>query len=95
MPLYFIDEYTQLMWIKCLCTQFNLYFFLIDIDECANSTLNICEQRCINTEGSFMCACNNTGFQLNDDGITCSGEYQQTRLDSSGYIYNNHSKTLT
>ena len=57
------------IWLK-------LYFFLIDIDECANSTLNICEQRCINTQGSFMCACNNTGFQLNDDEITCSGEYQ-------------------
>ena len=28
-----------------------------------------------------MCACYNTGFQLNDDEITCSGEYQQTRSE--------------
>ena len=45
----------------------------VDIDECANITLNICEQRCINIPGDFMCDCY-SGFELNDDGITCSGK---------------------
>ena len=45
----------------------------VDIDECANITLNICEQRCVNIPGDFTCDCN-SGFDLNADGITCSGK---------------------
>ena len=50
----------------------------IDIDECANNTnntVNNCEQKCINTQGSFMCACN-SGFELNSDETTCRGKYK-------------------
>ena len=43
--------------------------FLTDINECS---LNRCDQICINTMGSFVCECD-TGFQLNDDLMTCSG----------------------
>jgi len=39
-----------------------------DVDEC--STANRCQQRCVNTVGSFTCACHD-GFQLQDDGHSC------------------------
>ena len=45
---------------------------MTDIDECANSSLNGCDQLCSNTIGNFTCECN-TGYQLNDDLMTCSG----------------------
>ena len=45
--------------------------FLTDINECENS--GICDDRCINTIGSFFCECY-PGYQLNnDDLVTCSG----------------------
>ena len=45
---------------------------LTDIDECANNRQ--CEQVCTNTIGSFNCECY-SGFQLNDDMMTCSCMY--------------------
>ena len=51
----------------------------IDIDECANDTMNNCEQRCVNTQGSFLCACG-TGYQLNNDGMTCSGIFTEIQM---------------
>jgi len=48
------------------------YVLLIDFNECDNG---FCEQRCINTIGSFSCECN-PGYQLNDDLITCSGIHE-------------------
>ena len=60
-----------------LVLSFNIIF--IDIDECANNTLNLCEQRCINTQGDFMCACN-TGFELTSDKMTCSGNWKLFNL---------------
>lgn len=48
----------------CVCT---------DVDECANTDSNSCDQVCTNTEGGFECSC--TGdFVLAADRITCSSE---------------------
>ena len=47
------------------------YLFHPDIDECGNRT-DGCSQICTNTNGSFICGCN-SGFQLDNDGITCNG----------------------
>ena len=49
-----------------------MHTFLTGIDGCANSSLNGGDQICRNTIGSFVCECN-TGYQLNDDLMTCSG----------------------
>ena len=46
--------------------------FFIDIDECADESLNGCNQICSNTDGSFVCECN-TGFVLGNDLMTCLG----------------------
>ena len=42
---------------------------LSDIDECSNGT-HYCSQICTNTNGSFICGCDN-GFLLDFDGATC------------------------
>jgi len=41
-----------------------------DINECTEVGDNRCEQVCINTAGSYTCACAE-GYALNDDGFTC------------------------
>ncbi|XP_062615400.1 fibrillin-1-like [Saccostrea cucullata] len=45
----------------------------IDVNECANITLNKCSMRetCVNTPGSFNCSCPE-GRYLENDGRTCS-----------------------
>ena len=44
----------------------------IDIDECSNSTLNICDPNanCTNTDGGYMCMCLD-GYM--GDGEICQG----------------------
>ena len=45
-----------------------------DIDECQNASTKVsCEQACINTPGSYKCACQ-PGYTLNPDQRTCSGK---------------------
>ena len=43
-----------------------------DIIECAEGRAN-CQQLCINTIGSFTCACS-AGFRLATDGHNCNGQ---------------------
>ena len=45
-----------------------------DLDECAAPSSNLCQQTCINTAGSYQCACHD-GFQLQDDGRSCKCIY--------------------
>ncbi|XP_077993148.1 uncharacterized protein LOC144447116 [Glandiceps talaboti] len=42
-----------------------------DINECLSDDTNHCEQRCTNTEGSYVCSCD-PGYSLNPDNRTCS-----------------------
>ena len=52
---------------------------LIDIDECANDTLNNCSPNatCTNTNGGYTCTCD-TGYA--GDGFSCDGMYVQADL---------------
>ena len=43
----------------------------IDENEC-ESGAHSCAQLCVNTEGSYTCACND-GFTLTSDGESCTG----------------------
>ena len=44
-----------------------------DINECTREQ-DACQQQCQNTDGSYICSCN-TGYALDPDGLTCSGEF--------------------
>ena len=45
-----------------------------DINECQSSGKNVCEQICVNTDGSYRCECR-PGFRLHVDGRTCISKY--------------------
>ena len=55
-----------------------------DVDEC-EAGLHECQQLCVNTAGGFSCECN-PGFELNDDGSTCSGKINYCRANC-GIVY--------
>ena len=55
-----------------------MFFNIIDDHEC-NITDHGCQQICVNTPGSFYCACL-VGYQLNGDNKTCSGEIDKIEL---------------
>ena len=44
----------------------------LDINECTGRTK--CSQHCINTLGTYKCACRN-GYTLDVDGTTCHRKY--------------------
>jgi len=59
------------------CTNYaSLPYFIIDIDECANPSLNDCPNGCINVPGSYQYNCTMPGFQTGDDGSPCEGKTQ-------------------
>ena len=70
----------------------------IDNDECDNNETNICEDLCINTNGSFYCGCSTPGYTLQSNGITCQSEscantyYELHNFVTyiCGAIYGNH-----
>ena len=47
-------------------------FPLAEIHECLEGS-HVCDQRCTNTNGSYVCSCN-AGYRLNEDGHTCTGK---------------------
>lgn len=47
-----------------------MLWFLTDIDECENSSSNVCDHTCVNTVGSFLCHCR-SGFILAPDQHSC------------------------
>ena len=44
---------------------------LSDINECL--TDNVCAEQCVNTEGSYHCTCNQSGYELIHNQATCEG----------------------
>lgn len=49
-----------------------VFTFLVEEDECAKPDNGGCEQRCVNTLGSYQCACD-PGYELGPDKKSCEG----------------------
>ena len=47
----------------------SIILHVVDINECLKG--DVCEQSCVNTNGSYYCTCY-SGYELNSDGKTCS-----------------------
>lgn len=47
-----------------------------ETDECSNPDNGRCEQRCVNTLGSYKCACD-PGYELAADKRSCEGKYRE------------------
>ena len=60
--------------VTVLTANLLLFYVHADVDECEiyNETI-LCQQICINTIGSFLCACK-TGFILHENGVNCTGK---------------------
>lgn len=69
----------------CMCV------FYTDIDECSQSIGNLCAFQCVNTAGSYQCACPPHGYVMAANGRTCKGEadiYSNRLLGpDAGYIF--------
>ena len=59
------------MYNLCLAT-----FFLADVDECrtTDELRHRCKQECVNTVGSYTCACGK-GHILAPDLLSCDGKW--------------------
>ncbi|KAL6488935.1 hypothetical protein MHYP_G00026760 [Metynnis hypsauchen] len=71
---------------------FSAFYQAVDVDECSSPVPSEdsdppCSQICLNTLGSYMCACHH-GYQLGADGRTCV-------LDCGGGVYKESEGTLS
>ena len=69
------------MWWVCLRTRLLRQLFIVDglsLSHCFtdNNECNSapCAEVCVNTEGSFYCACNETGYMVVTDSEPCIGK---------------------
>ena len=53
----------------------NGFIQFTDINECQQG-IDLCDQICDNTYGSYTCQCNQ-GFRLDGNGQTCNGKYYE------------------
>lgn len=60
------------------------------MDECSKPDNGRCEQRCVNTLGSYKCACD-PGYELAADKRSCEGTYPG---EISSVLLNQLTKTL-
>lgn len=62
-------------------TRFAFLLVLAEEDECAKPDNGGCEQRCVNTLGSYQCACD-PGYELGPDKKSCEGTVRCSVMSS-------------
>lgn len=60
------------------CLDSFTYYYYTDINECREGT-HLCNQTCTNTNGSYICQCQE-GFRLDNDGMECNGRFMFTAI---------------
>lgn len=60
-------------WLAALFRWLIFVGILTDVDECTEYGVQLCEDRCINTKGSYQCLCTDLGYKLSWDDSSCSG----------------------
>lgn len=63
------------------------------MDECSKPDNGRCEQRCVNTLGSYKCACD-PGYELAADKRSCEGKYRERDTNAALQACNSHVKAL-
>ena len=68
-----IEHNNNCSWVSYsgIYCQYNYIIIVTDIDECLEEN-HSCQHICINTNGSYVCDCNE-GYALTSDGRTCRG----------------------
>ena len=61
-------------------------YTVLDVNECMTQELNDCTQACINLYGNYTCACNQKGYTLHRDGITCQRMFSSNLADHVGCV---------
>ena len=51
-----------------------------DVNECISQELNACTDVCINLYGNFTCSCDQNGYSLSRDGVTCERKLTANKL---------------
>ena len=63
------------------------YWFIVLVDECADSQLQSSDDLCTDLEVGYQCSCTTDGFELDpDNNETCIGVYTDTCLDLQIFI---------
>lgn len=88
-PLYHNPYYVtqnSITWVAALIRWLIFVGILTDVDECTEYGVQLCEDRCINTEGSYQCLCTDLGYKLSWDDSSCSGAWISTSVSLNYYL---------
>ena len=62
-----------------LYSYYLLFLIHVDINECSDENGG-CSEVCINTEGSYYCACNDSGYEVIENSEPCQGKQAVTTV---------------
>lgn len=57
------------------------------MNECISQELNDCTQTCINLYGNYTCVCDQKGYSLHRDGVTCQRKCPSTTADNAYAVW--------
>ena len=64
----------------------HICFYILDIDECSESSGPLCQHECVNTPATYHCECH-LGYSLLNDGVNCQGNDERWRHQPCIVVY--------